>query len=86
MTDKLSASERMHRSALDTDPEMFIALSSDATHELADEVATLEQRAEWMKRVLTSMDSITWMRWVEGPYYATGDMNELEFFRALAEE
>ncbi len=40
------ASERIHRTALDTDPNLFIVLSSEATHELGDEIAALETKLE----------------------------------------
>jgi hypothetical protein len=44
MTDKLS--KKIHRLALDTDPDQFIPGGDAAVHGLADEVAALEQQAE----------------------------------------
>jgi len=47
---------------------------------------TLSQENSWMRRVFLAMSWTHWMKWVEGPWYATGDMNELAFFRQLREE
>ena len=40
----------------------------------------------WMRRVLLSMDRHLWMGFVEGPWYATGDFDELAFFRQLRQD
>lgn len=40
-------SERIHRMALDTNPEDFIALTSDETHRLGDEVKALERALQY---------------------------------------
>ena len=46
----------------------------------------LKQENAWMRRVFLAMSWTYWMKWVEGPWYATGDMAELAFFRQLREE
>ena len=46
----------------------------------------LKQENAWMRRVFLAMSWTHWMKWVEGPWYATGDMAELAFFRQLREE
>jgi len=43
-----------------------------------------EKENGWLKRVLGGIGPFYWMKWVEGPWYATGDMDELAFFRELA--
>ena len=42
-----------------------------------------ERQNEWMRRVLVHIGPLTYMRWVEGPQCATGDIDELAFFREL---
>lgn len=45
-----------------------------------------EKEHAWMRALLLRTDSMYWMAQVEGPWYATGDMEELAFFRALRAE
>jgi len=40
----------------------------------------------WMRRVLSEIGWMHWMSFVEGPWYATGDFDELAFFRRLKDE
>jgi hypothetical protein len=66
----------------------FVDAEDDAKRMCTSEQA--RQRAEseggWMKRVLHGIKWFYWMKWVEGPWYATGDMEELAFFQALKAE
>ncbi len=70
----------------DEEATAWSALSDRVRKHLYAERVALEQRVGWMERVLRGAPRTYWMKWVEGPYYATGDMDELEFFRALASQ
>jgi len=54
--------------------------------DLEKRLEAAEKQNGWLKRVLAGIGSFYWMKWVEGPWYATGDMDELEFFRSLVGE
>ena len=54
--------------------------------DLRKQLEAAEKQNGWLKRVLAGIGSFYWMKWVEGPWYATGDMDELEFFRSLVGE
>lgn len=58
----------------------------EENQQLIDENRRIEKEWGWMKRVLLAMSWTVWIAWVEGPWYATGDMEELAFFRALRAE
>ncbi len=43
------------------------------------------QENEWMRRVLLGVPRTYWLGWVDGPWYATGDMEEREFLHSIAD-
>jgi len=73
------------RRMLSDDYNIMVAIHTkrrDAERQLSEMQNTAKENG-WMKRILLAMSPAYWMGWVEGPHYATGDFDELAFFRAL---
>lgn len=44
------------------------------------------QQNDWMRSLLLRLDWTLWNQQIMGPWYATGDMDELAFFQKIIEE